>query len=74
MTVASTAFNIDLSDLKEGGYLLDQMYAAGKLGNAELEQLSYIFSRVGVNARNAGLSLQETLGLTEGFSKLIQQP
>lgn len=74
MTVASTAFNIDLSDLKEGRYLLDQMYSAGKLGNAELEHLSYIFSRVGVNAKDAGFSLQEILGLTESFSGLIQQP
>ena len=53
MTVAAQSFGFDLSDLKTAKLMLDQMYAAGNLGNAELENLADIFARVGNNAKTA---------------------
>lgn len=54
--------------------LLDQMTKAGDLGNAELEHLADIFARVGSNARNAGLSMTDTLALIEQMSLVEKQP
>ncbi len=55
MTVAAEAFDFDLSKVETSVLLLDKMIVAGRLGNAELEDLSGIFARVGVNAKRAGL-------------------
>lgn len=72
--VASTAFKFDLSKPKTATALLDQMTVAGRKGNAELENLGGIFSRVGVNAGRAGFGFEQTLAFIEGLSLIERQP
>jgi hypothetical protein len=72
--VASTAFQFDLSKPKLALGLLDRMTVAGRLGNAELENLGSIFSRVGVNAKGAGFGFDQTLAFIEGLSMIERQP
>lgn len=74
LTVAGEAFKFDLSQPKLAVELLDQMTAAGRLGNAELEDLSSIFARVGVNAKAAGLDFAGTLGFIEQLSLIEKNP
>lgn len=74
MGVAAQAFNFDLSNLETGKLVLDQMYAAGKLGNAELEDLASIFARVGNNAKTAGLDFEGALAFIERLSLVERQP
>lgn len=68
MGVASRQFDIDLGDQKQAALLLDKMTVAGRLGNAELENLPDVFARVGANARKAGLDIDKTLALSESLS------
>lgn len=68
MGVAGKQFNIDLSNTAEAALLLDKMVVAGRLGNAELENLPDIFARIGGNAKAAGLDINQTLALTETLS------
>ncbi|MCY1346875.1 Phage-related minor tail protein [compost metagenome] len=68
MGVAAKNFDIDLSSTKETALLLDKMVVAGRLGNAELENLPDIFARVGGNAKAANLGLDQTLALVETLS------
>lgn len=74
LTVAAEAFDFDLSKQGMAVKLLDQMTVAGRLGNAELEDLSSIFARVGINAKSANLSFSETLGFIEQLSLTEKQP
>lgn len=74
LTVAATAFQFDLSKPNQALTLLDKMTVAGRLGNAELENLSSIFARVGVNASSAGFSFDKTLAFIEGLSQVEMQP
>lgn len=74
MAVAGETFKFDLSDLKTARLLLDQMTRAGDLGKAELENLADIFARVGGNAKNAGMSMTDTLALIEQMSLVEKQP
>lgn len=74
LTVASTAFNFDLSKPGQAIKMLDQMTVAGRLGNAELQSLSDIFARVGPNAASAGLGFEKTLAFIEGLSMIEKQP
>lgn len=74
MTSAATHFNFDLSKPEMAVELLDKMTVAGRMGNAELENLSSIFSRVGGNAKAANLSFDDTLGLIEKMSMLEKNP
>ncbi len=74
LTVAAQAFQFDLAKPGQALELLDKMTVAGRLGNAELESLSQIFSRVGVNAQAAGLDFNKTLGFIEALSKVERQP
>lgn len=68
MGVAGKQFDIDLSNTKEAALLLDKMVVAGRLGNAELENLPDIFARIGGNAKAAGLDIDQTLALVETLS------
>jgi len=68
MGVAGKQFDIDLSNTAEAALLLDKMVVAGRLGNAELENLPDIFARIGGNAKAAGLDINQTLALTETLS------
>ncbi|MRR15377.1 MAG: phage tail tape measure protein [Deltaproteobacteria bacterium] len=74
LTVAATAFRFDLAQPGRALGLLDRMTVAGRAGNAELENLSNIFARVGVNASRAGMGFDQTLGFIEGLSLLERQP
>lgn len=74
MTVAAQAFKFDLSNPEVARRVLDQMVVAGKLGNAELEDLSAIFARVGNNARSAGLGFEATLAFLERLSLVEKAP
>lgn len=68
MGVAAKNFDIDLRSTQETALLLDKMVVAGRLGNAELENLPDIFSRIGGNARAANMGLDQTLALVETLS------
>ena len=74
MTVAAQAFKFDLSNPEVARRVLDQMVVAGKLGNAELEDLSSIFARVGNNAKSAGMSFEGTLAFLERLSLVEKAP
>lgn len=74
LTVAATAFQFDLATPGKALLLLDKMTVAGRQGNAELENLSSIFARIGVNASRAGMNFDQTLGFIEGLSLLERQP
>ncbi|MBI5598665.1 MAG: phage tail tape measure protein [Deltaproteobacteria bacterium] len=74
LTVAATAFEFDLQKPGKALELLDKLTVAGRLGNAELENLSGIFARVGVNASSAGMGFEKTLGFIEALSMVERQP
>ena len=69
MGVAAEQFGIDLTSKTAVSDLLDKMVVAGRLGNAELENLPDIFARVGGNAKAANFNLDQTLALVELLSK-----
>lgn len=74
LTVGATAFNLDLEKPGLALLLLDKMTVAGRQGNAELENLSDIFARVGVNAASANMGFDKTLGFIEALSMVERQP
>ena len=74
LTVASTAYSLDRQKPKVALGLLDRMTVAGRLGNAELENLSAIFGRIGPTAASAGLGFDKTLGFIESLSMIERQP
>ena len=74
LTVASTAFEFDLTKPGMALDLLDKMTVSGRAGNAELQNLSDIFARVAVNSRGAGFGFDQTLAFIEGLSKMEKQP
>ena len=74
LSVAGTAYQFDLAKPGMAISLLDKMTVAGRQGNAELQNLSDIFGRVGVNAASAGLSFDKTLGFIEALSLVERQP
>ncbi len=74
ITVAGQAFQFDLAKPGMALTLLDKMTVAGRLGNAELQNLSDIFARVGVNASSAGMGFDQTLAFIETLSLVERQP
>jgi len=74
LSVAGTAYQFDLAKPGLAISLLDKMTVAGRQGNAELQNLSDIFGRVGVNAASAGMSFDKTLGFIEALSLVERQP
>ncbi|WP_028008684.1 phage tail tape measure protein [Solimonas flava] len=74
LTVAASSYGFDLSQPGIATQLLDQMTQAGRLGNAELENLSGIFARIGVNAKSANLQFADTLGYVEALSQFERNP
>ncbi|HAQ87437.1 MAG TPA: phage tail tape measure protein [Pseudomonas sp.] len=68
MGVAAKQFDIDLSSQHEAALLLDRFVVAGRLGSAELNNLSSIFPKIGASAKAAGLDLSQSLALTETLS------
>lgn len=74
MTVGAAAFDFDLSKPGLALELLDKMTVAGRQGISELGQLADIFSRVGVNAKSAGMGFEQTLAFVEAMSYVEAQP
>ena len=74
LSVAGEIFKFDLKNPQTAVQLLDQMTVAGRLGNAELEDLSSIFARVGAGAKNAGLSMADSLAFIEQLSLVEKEP
>lgn len=74
LSVAGEAFQFDLAKPGMAMQLLDKMAVAGRRGNAELENLSAIFGRVGPSAASAGLGFDKTLAFIEGLSLMERQP
>lgn len=74
LTTAQAAFGFDLAKSGMALQLLDKMTVAGRMGNAELEDLSMIFGRLGVNAASAGMSFDKTLAFVEALSLLEKNP
>lgn len=74
LTVAASHFDFDLSKPGLAVELLDKMTVAGRKGNAELEDLSGIFARVGPNAKAANMQFAETLGYIEQLSLFEKNP
>lgn len=74
LVVASNAYQMNLARPGVARSLLEQMTVAGRLGNAELENIADIFPRVGINASKAKLSFPRALGFVEGLSQVETQP
>ncbi|GAP66261.1 phage-related tail protein [Mizugakiibacter sediminis] len=74
LLVGAKAFNFDLAEPGRALDMLEKMIVAGRAGNAELENLSDIFARIGPNATRAGLGFEQTLALVETLSGLEMQP
>lgn len=74
LTVGAANFGFDLAQAGKATLMLDQMTVAGRLGNAELEQLSNIFPRVAQRAQSAGMGFEKTLAFIEGLSQIERQP
>ena len=73
--VASEQFGaeVDLKDVESVRGALDKMLVAGRLGNAELEDLPNIFARIGGRAKEANMTFDQTLALTEALSQAEPQ-
>lgn len=74
LTVGAANFGFELGQAGKATTMLDQMTVAGRLGNAELEQLSSIFPRVAQRAQSAGMGFEKTLAFIEGLSQIERQP
>lgn len=74
LTVSAQVFHFDLSKPKTAVELLDKMTVAGRAGNAELENLSSIYSRVAVSAKRAGMNNDQTLAFIETLSLVEKIP
>lgn len=74
-TVAgASAFNIDLNQAGAALDLLQKMTVAGRLGNAELENLADLFPKIGGSAQAAGMGLAQALAFVETLSTVEMQP
>ena len=74
LSVAANTFDFDLAKPRQALDILDRMTVAGRLGNAELEDLSSVFSRLGPNAKSAGLGFDQTLAFVESLSLIERAP
>lgn len=74
VVAGASAFNIDLSKDNAALDLLQKMTVAGRLGNAELENLADIFPKIGGAAAAAGMSMAQALAFTETLSTVEMQP
>lgn len=74
LTVGAEFFDFDLAKPGKALEILDRMTVAGRLGNAELEDLSGIFSTIGGDAKEAGMGFDKTLAFVEGLSFVRKEP
>lgn len=70
----ASAFNIDLNKAGAALDLLQKMTVAGRLGNAELENLADLFPKIGGSAQAAGMGLAQALAFVETLSTVEMQP
>ena len=70
----ASAFNIDLAKPNAALELMQKMTVAGRLGNAELENLAAIFPVIGQDALRAGMSIEEALSFVEVLSTAEMDP
>jgi len=74
LVTGASAFDIDLSQPNAALDILQKMIVAGRLGNAELENLSSIFPKVGQDAKRAGMSMAQSLSFVETLSLIELEP
>lgn len=74
LVTGSSAFDIDLSKPGAAVDILQKMIVAGRLGNAELENLSSIFPKIGQDAKSAGMSMAQALSFVETLSLIELEP
>ncbi len=74
VVAGASAFNIDLNKPGAALDLLQKMTVAGRMGNAELENLADLFPKLGGAASAAGMSLAQALAFTETLSTVEMQP
>lgn len=74
LVTGASAFNFDLSRPGQAVELLDKMIVAGRLGNAELENLSSIFPRIGQRAASIKMPFEQTLAFAETLSNVEMEP
>lgn len=74
LVTGASAFDIDLSQPAAALDILQKMIVAGRLGNAELENLSSIFPKVGQDAKRSGMSMAQSLSFVETLSLIELEP
>lgn len=74
VVAGASAFNVDLNRDGAALDLLQKMTVAGRLGNAELENLADLFPKIGGAASAAGMSMSQALAFTETLSTVEMQP
>lgn len=74
LVTGASAFDIDLSQPNAALDILQKMIVAGRLGNAELENLSSIFPKVGQDAKRAGMTMAQSLSFVETLSLIELEP
>lgn len=74
LTVAAESFQFDLSKPGLALEILDKMVVAGRLGKAELQNLSDIFARIGANSKSAGMGFEQALAFVETLSATENNP
>jgi hypothetical protein len=74
LVTGASAFDIDLSQPAAALDILQKMVVAGRLGNAELENLSSIFPKVGQDAKRAGMTMAQSLSFVETLSLIELEP
>lgn len=74
LTVSAANFNLDLAKGNTAIDMLDKMTVSGRLGNAELENLSSIIPRVASGAQRAGMDFEKMLSFLQALSLVEKQP
>ncbi|BAV74107.1 phage-related tail protein [Pseudomonas chlororaphis subsp. aurantiaca] len=74
LVTGASAFDIDLAKPEAALDMLQKMIVAGRLGNAELENLSSIFPKVGADAKKAGMTMAQSLSFVETLSLIELEP
>jgi hypothetical protein len=74
LVTGASAFDIDLSQPAAALDILQKMIVAGRLGNAELENLSSIFPKVGQDAKRSGMTMAQSLSFVETLSLIELEP
>ncbi len=74
LVTGASAFDIDLSQPNAALDIMQKMIVAGRLGNAELENLSSIFPKVGQDSKRAGMTMAQSLSFVETLSLIELEP